>query len=64
MKDVMKPDAGLLIKLGSLIVHYQELNSANGHPFDRTAIDSLEHDTEVKAWLSKMDKMALLPVKR
>lgn len=63
-EDVLNPKASLLIKLGSLIVHYQELNSSNGHPLDKAAIDSIESDNDVREWLKTMDELALTPKKR
>lgn len=63
-KDCLKPDAQLLIKLGSLITHYQEFTSKKGHEFDKVAIDSLEADEDVKEWMKQMDAMAFLPQKR
>lgn len=54
----------LLIKLGSLIVHYQEMTSHKGHLFDKKAIESLEQDPEVIAWFAAMNKLAFLPVRR
>lgn len=59
--EVLKPSPQLLIKLGSLIVHYGELLTPKGHHFDKVAVDSLLDDDEVKQWLSEMDEMALLP---
>ncbi len=61
---VLKPSPQLLIKLGSIIVHQQELNSANWHYMDKAALDSLLQDEQVKEWLKEMDSMALLPKKR
>lgn len=63
-KDVLKPTPQLLIKLGSIIVHQQELNSSDGHYMDKSALDSLLGDPEVIEWMKGMDKMAFLPVKR
>lgn len=60
----LNPSIQLLIKLGSLIVHYQEFSSKDGHPYDKEAIGSLEKDPEVIEWLEQMDKMAFLPKKR
>lgn len=60
----LAPPPSLLIKLGSIIVHYQELNSPSGHAFDKTTIDSLLEDVEVKNWMIEMDRLALLPKKR
>ena len=62
--DSLKPSPQLLIKLGSIIVHYQELNSKNGHHLDQSAIDSLENDPEIIEWFKEMDNDALLPKKR
>lgn len=62
--DVLKPSPQLLIKLGSIIVHQQELNSPDGHYMDKSALDSLLEDEQVKEWMAGMDKMAFLPVKR
>lgn len=64
MRDPLKPSITLLIKLGSLVAHYQELTSPKGHEFDKQAIDTLENDPEVIEWLAVMDKLAFLPKKR
>jgi hypothetical protein len=74
--EIFKPSATLLIKLGSLIVHYQEFvteqvlsvyTDAKAKPsyeFDLAAIKTLENDPEVVEWLQQMDKQAFLPKKR
>lgn len=62
--DPLKPTLSLLTKLGSLVVHMEEIMSPTGHVFDRAAIEQLLNDTEVKFWLARMDDLALLPVKR
>lgn len=62
--EALKPEAALLIKLGSLIVHYQEMNSGKGHLFDAEAIRGLEADLEVREWFDAMGKGAFLPVRR
>lgn len=59
-----QPNLGLLAKLGSIAVHADEFMSPKGHPFDRDALRSLLSDQEVKNFLSALNKMALLPVKR
>lgn len=64
MKDPLKPSAGLLCKLGSIAVHVEEMLSLKGHAFDRSAIESLLEDSEVKEWQKAMDKLALLPRRR
>lgn len=62
--DVMKPPMGLLCKLGSIVVHADELTSPDGHEFDREALKSLLGDHEVVSWLKGMRGMALIPEKR
>jgi hypothetical protein len=60
----LNPPATLLVKLGSALVHIEELHSAGGHEFDRAAFDAIMADDEVLEWLAEMDKAALLPLKR
>jgi hypothetical protein len=62
--DPLQPSAALLVKLGSIAVHADELTSPTGHAFDRVALQSLLQDAEVAAWLKEMDAMAFLPKKR
>ena len=64
MADPLKPSASLLARLGSIIVHAQELISENGHSFDKDAFIALLDDGEVHEWMQEMDKLALLPKKR
>lgn len=63
-KSMFGPNAGLLCKLGSIVVHADELMSADGHEFDRIALGMLLTASEVKAWLAEMDKMGMVPKKR
>lgn len=58
------PSLGLLVKLGSIIVHADEMTSQDGHRFDRVAFESLLSDPEVVEWISGMTKAGFLPVKR
>ena len=60
----LEPSARLLSKLGSIIVHADELVSPRGHAFDREAMRGLLSDSEVVEWLKMMDRLALLPVRR
>lgn len=60
----LKPDLALLVKLGSIAVHTEELLSPGGHSFDRDALNTLLSDSAVKEWIAEMTKMAMLPVKR
>ncbi len=64
MSDPLKPSAGVLVKLGSIVVHLEEARSKDVHEFDLHALKSLLSDTEIIRWLKAMDKMALLPKKR
>lgn len=64
MMDVLKPPASLLCKIGSIIVHTEEMNSPDGHGFDRLALNQLLADPEVIGWLEGMGKLSMLPVKR
>jgi hypothetical protein len=63
LKD-LTPSLPVLITLGSIAVHAEELLSPDGHPFDQKAIESLLSQPELKAWISRMDGMAFLPKKR
>ena len=63
-KDPLIPSPTLLIKLGSIAVHVEEYLSVFGDPLDKSAIDALLVDSEVKEWRKQMDAMAFLPVKR
>lgn len=62
--DAQHPSMSLLVKLGSIAVHTEEMLSPSGHGFDKIAIQQLLDDVEVKQWLNAMDKLALLPQKR
>lgn len=64
MKPALKPDWTLLVKLGSIIVHQQELASLNAHFSDKIALDALLADPEVVEWFEAMNRAAFLPVKR
>lgn len=72
MSDPLKPPLSLLVKLGSIAVHCEELlapprldkkrGHVGGHEFDKTAAEQLLNDPEVKAWIKQMG--AFMPVKR
>lgn len=49
MSDPLQPSASLLVKLGSIVVHIEEMFSASGHVFDKAVLDALLADPEVKA---------------
>lgn len=68
--DPLKPEVGLLAKLGSIAVHVEEyvdeLAAGNlvAAQFDADALRALRFDPEVREWLDGMRRMALLPVRR
>lgn len=64
MSDPLRPSAGVLCKIGSVVVHADEMLSAKGHAFDAEALKSLLRDPELVEWLKAMDKLALIPKKR
>jgi hypothetical protein len=61
---IFEPSKSLLIKLGSIAVHSEEMLSGGGHHFDVEVVKALLNDPEVLEWISEMDKLALLPKKR
>ena len=64
MSDPLKPNIPLLIKLGSIAVHVEEMLSPYGHEFDKSAIETLLSDPELKEWIKEMAALAFMPVKR
>ena len=42
--DPLQPSAALLIKLGSIIVHLEEMHSSKGHHYDKYALQTLTND--------------------
>lgn len=64
MTDPLIPTPLLLIKLDSIIVHFEEYNSENGNPVDLAAAKALLLNDDVLEWMSSMRKMSFLPVKR
>ena len=62
--DLPETSTGLLVKLGSIVVHTEEYLSPNGHELDQVAITSLLADPEVVNWLKAMRRLSLLPLKR
>lgn len=61
---IFEPSKTLLIKLGSIATHTEEMLSDTGHQFDVEVLNALLNDIEVVEWLAEMDKLALLPKKR
>ena len=64
MKDPLKPSTTLLCKLGSIIVHFDETHSPDGRHVDLQMAQEGMKDPLVVEWLSQMNKLAMLPVKR
>ena len=64
MSDVLNPTPAMLVKLGSIVVHADEMLSPTGHAFDRVALTTLLADAEVRAWLAEMEVRALIPLRR
>lgn len=54
----------LLLKLASIVIHYEEWTSKQSDPVDKTAIDSLRQDPEVRAFLDNPSNAVFFPVKR
>ena len=63
MSTPMKPNQGLLMKIGSIIVHLEEYIETDIHT-DLKAAEALLEDPEVETWLEEMTAKGLLPVKR
>ena len=63
-KDPLKPSALLMIKIGSLAIHADEIVETHGAnlDFDGPAVKSIIEDPEVKEWIASMGVM--LPRKR
>jgi hypothetical protein len=64
MTDPLKPDAGLLCKLGSILIHVEEHGGETGVEIDMDTVRLLLNDEQVQVWLFEMNKLGLLPVKR
>ena len=62
--STLQPAATVVVKLGSLAVHFEEWLSPDGHEYDLAALKSILADEEIRAWLEDMKKLGLLPVKR
>jgi len=62
--SVEQPSLSVLIKLGSIAVHVDEMLSPMGHTFDRMALQQLLKDEEVRTWIAAAGKNGWLPEKR
>lgn len=63
-RSPLAPPPGVMIALGSIAVHCEELFSPSGHDFDKQAILGLLSDPRIKLWLKDMDALGLMPKKR
>jgi len=64
MSTLYNPELPVLVKLGSIAVHVEEMLSDDGHAFDREAIRTLLAQPDLQHWLNGMKTMCLMPVKR
>lgn len=62
MTEPLQPSLSLLVKLGSIAVHVEEMLSTNRHRFDIVALQTLLDDVEVRQWIKDMG--VYMPVKR
>lgn len=60
----MKPELAILVKLGSIAVHVEEMMSPDGHGADKISLEALLDEPDLKAWIEQMDKIGLMPKKR
>ena len=69
MDDPLKPSVQILARLGSAVVHAEEILSdpavaAMVNSLDRAAFWGLTNDEAVKEWIKAMDKKGLVARKR
>lgn len=62
--NAVSPPITVVIKLGSIARHVEELLGPSGHSFDKVALAGLLNDPEVREWMAAADELALLPVIR
>jgi hypothetical protein len=60
----LSPPLTLLVKLASIVVHFQEFHSPEGIGLDIFELRRLLADPEVTAWLAEMRLKGLAPVMR
>lgn len=60
----LNPTPSLCAKLGSIAVHAEEILGADGHHFDRLALETVMRDPEVVEWLKQGRKLAMIPEMR
>jgi hypothetical protein len=62
MSDPLKPALPLLMKLGSIVIHAEEMLSPQGHPVDVDTLRALVANEDVQQWIADMG--VYLPLKR
>ena len=62
--DPTKPSMTVLVKIGSAMVHADEMLSPTGHDYDKIALQSLINDPEVQSWIAAITKLGFVPLKR
>jgi hypothetical protein len=60
----LSPPASVIVKLGSIARHVEELCGPQPHVLDQHALEALLGDPEVQEWMKAADGVALLPVPR
>ena len=63
-KDPLKPSLNILMKLGSIAVHADEIVMEQPLEIDRMVVKNLLEDKELQEWMKDMNEQGLLPVKR
>jgi hypothetical protein len=64
VETFLRPSMALLVKLGSIAIHCDEMLSSEGHNFDRLAIESILNDKEVRDFIEEGQRTQMLPMKR
>lgn len=64
MNDPFHPKLSLLVKLGSIAVHADEMLSPGAHEYDAEAIKPLLRDPDLKEWIEQMTKKGFMPIQR
>ena len=62
--DPTKPSMTVLVKIGSAMVHADEMLSPTGDDYDKIALQSLINDPEVQSWIAAITKLGFVPLKR
>lgn len=63
-REPLAPAASLLVKVASILVHFDEFHGPYGHALDFFELTRLLEDPEVLDWLAEMTLRGLAPVQR